>query len=126
MKAGQHSATVLYENESLLAWDSSHANPICMAPDSIAYFVQGKGQAVFSNGDLLMSDGTLNPALKGRKVTLLGLSANKALRKPDGLILDSFMLLAKTLGYHGPYVPVEKLVKIKPVSAAGAKAGAKA
>ncbi|MFX9962142.1 hypothetical protein ABTP39_19345, partial [Acinetobacter baumannii] len=46
---------------------------------------------------------------KDRKVTLLGLSANPILREPGGLILDSFMQQAVTLGYRGPYVPVEAL-----------------
>ncbi|MGH6646346.1 DUF917 domain-containing protein [Aquabacterium sp.] len=107
------SATVLYQNESLLAWDSAKPHPICLAPDGIAYFVEGAGQSVFSNGDLVLSDGSLNPAVKGRQVTLLGLSANAALRIPDGLILTSFMDLLGTMGYHGPYVPVEVLAHIK-------------
>ena len=109
LKAGHEQANVLYQNESLLAWSNVHPAPLCMAPDSIAYFVEGAGQAVYSNGDLVQADGSLNPALKGRKVTLLGLAADAALRVPKGLILDSFMAQAVTLGYHGPYVPVEKL-----------------
>lgn len=106
-------ATVLYQNESLLAWSSQSAQPLCMAPDGIAYFFEADaghaGDAVASNGDLLQPDGTLNPVYKDRKVTLLGLSANPILREPGGLILDSFMQQAVTLGYRGPYVPVEAL-----------------
>lgn len=109
IRAGGHTASVLYQNESLLAWSSAQSHPLCMAPDGIAYFVEGPGQAVFSNGDLLQSDGTLNPAVKGRPVALLGLSADPVLREKNGLILDSFMSLANTLGYHGPYMPVEDL-----------------
>lgn len=110
-------ATVLYQNESLLAWSSRSAQPLCMAPDSIAYFFDvgpdGQGQAVASNGDLLNPDGSLNPAFKDRPVTVLGLAANAHLRVPNGLILDSFMAQAVTLGYRGPYVPVEVLMSAK-------------
>jgi hypothetical protein len=116
LKAGSETCSVLYQNESLMAWSSAVPHPLCLAPDSISYFVLGKGQAVFSNGDLVQDDGSLNPAVKGRKVVVLGLSANPVLRKPNGLILNSFMDLALTLGYHGPYVPVEKLSGNQPRS----------
>ncbi|MEO4046623.1 DUF917 domain-containing protein [Pseudomonas sp. CAU 1711] len=99
--------TVLFQNESLLAWSSAAARPIGMAPDSLAYFVGGPGQKVFSNGDLVMEDGSLNPAVRGRPVTVLGIEASPALRQPGGLILGSFMNLLEQLGYLGPYVPVE-------------------
>lgn len=129
LKAGDETCSVLYENESLLAWSSTQPHPLCMAPDSISYFVLGKGQAVFSNGDLVQDDGTLSPDIKGRKVVVLGMAANPNLRIPGGLILDSFMTEAVTLGYHGPYVPVEKLNKgassAKRAEKSGGKAGVK-
>lgn len=117
-------ATVLYQNESLLAWSSRSARPVCMAPDGIAYFFEvgagEPGQAVASNGDLLNPDGTLKPQYKDRPVTVLGLSANPLLREPGGLILDCFMKQAVTLGYRGPYVPVEDLIG-SPEHAGGAR-----
>jgi DUF917 family protein len=103
---GKRSCTVLYQNESLLAWSSDGGQPLAMAPDSLAYVVEGAGQNVYSNGDLVMPDGSLNPVVKGRKVTLVGTVAAAPLRKPDGLILDSFMELARTMGYYGPYLPL--------------------
>lgn len=109
VKAGAHTAEVLYQNESLLAWASDRPQPLCMAPDGICWFFEGEGDAVASNGDIVQADGSLNPAYRGRPVTLLGLSANPLLREPGGLILDSFMAQVNTLGYRGPYVPVEKL-----------------
>lgn len=109
VKAGAHTAEVLYQNESLLAWASDRPQPLCMAPDSICWFFEGEGDAVASNGDIVQADGSLNPAYRGRPVTLMGLSANPLLRVPGGLILDSFMAQVNTLGYRGPYVPVEKL-----------------
>lgn len=109
IKAGGQTSEVLYQNESLLAWASDRAQPLCMAPDSICYFFEGEGDAVASNGDLVEDSGALNPTYKGRPVTLIGLSANPHLRQHGGLILDSFMQQVNQLGYRGPYVPVEKL-----------------
>jgi DUF917 family protein len=108
IQAGQRTYTVMYQNESLLAWDSACPQPIVLAPDSVAYFVGGEGQAIFSNGDLLKDDGSLNPVIGKRPVTLIAWRAEAELRKP-GLILDSFMQLLNSLGYLGPYVPLESL-----------------
>jgi len=99
-------ATVLYQNESLLAWSSAAPAPLGMAPDSLAWFAEGEGQQVFSNGDLLGSDGQLDPALRGRRFTLVGIPAAAPLRTPGGLILDSFMAQVAQLGYLGPYQPL--------------------
>lgn len=111
VRAGRHTAEVLYQNESLLAWSDAVPHPLCMAPDGICWFFEGPGDAVASNGDLVQPDGSLSPAYRGRRVTLLGLVANPLLRERGGLILDSFMQQVNTLGYRGPYVPVEQLVQ---------------
>jgi DUF917 family protein len=108
IQAGQRTYTVIYQNESLLAWDSACPQPIVLAPDSVAYFVGGEGQSIFSNGDLVNDDGSLNPAIGKRPVTLIAWRAEAELRKP-GLILDSFMEQLNKLGYLGPYVPLESL-----------------
>lgn len=109
IKSGKHTYTVLFENESLIAWDSEKPYPITIAPDSIAYFVEGDGQSVFSNGDLTMADGSLNPAVKDRVVTVLGWQAAPELREAGALILDSFLTELQVLGYLGSYVPVQNL-----------------
>ncbi|MFM0736319.1 DUF917 domain-containing protein [Paraburkholderia xenovorans] len=108
IQAGKHTYTVLYQNESLLAWDSTNPQPIVLAPDSVAYFVGGEGQSIFSNGDLVQDNGSLNPAIGKRPVTLIGWRAEAELQKP-GLILDSFLQVLNTLGYLGPYVPLASL-----------------
>jgi DUF917 family protein len=102
----QDSCTVTYQNESLLAQRAGEAQPAAMAPDSISWFVEGI-QAVYSNGDLVMPDGSVNPAVKDANVTLIGIAAAAPLRVTNGLILDSFMNLLKTLGYNGPYLPLQ-------------------
>lgn len=100
------SATVLYQNESLLAWSSTQGQPLAMAPDSLAYFAEGQGQQVFSNGDLLTADGKLDPSLQGRQFSLIGIPAAAPLRVAGGLILESFMAQVAQLGYLGPYLPL--------------------
>jgi hypothetical protein len=104
----------MYQNESLLAWDSACPQPIVLSPDSVAYFVGGEGQSIFSNGDLVQDDGSLNPVIGKRPVTLIAWRAEAELRKP-GLILDSFMQLLNSLGYLGPYVPLESLQSLQSV-----------
>jgi DUF917 family protein len=103
---GQDSCTVTYENESLLARRAGAERPLAMAPDSLSWFVAGP-QAVYTNGDLVMADGTVNPVVKDCDVTLIGIAAAAPLRVPNGLILDSFMELLATLGYDGPYLPLQ-------------------
>ncbi|CAH2928525.1 MAG: Conservative hypothetical protein probably involved in hydantoin, pyrimidine utilization [uncultured Paraburkholderia sp.] len=105
IQAQDRTYTVMYQNESLLVWDSACAQPIVLAPDSVAYYVGGEGQSVFSNGDLVNADGSLNPAIGKRPVTLIAWRAEAQLRKP-GLILDSFMQLLNSLNYLDPYVPL--------------------
>jgi DUF917 family protein len=112
IQAGQRTYTVMYQNESLLVWDSERPQPIVLAPDSVAYYVGGEGQSVFSNGDLVNADGSLIPATGKRPVTLIAWRAEAELRKP-GLILDSFMQLLNSLNYLGPYVPLEALQSLQ-------------
>lgn len=106
LRSGARRCTVLYQNESLLAWDSAAPAPIGMAPDGLCFFVEGEGQQVYSNGDLVLKDGSLTPAVKNRSVVLLGLKADPALLRPGGLILDSFMQMLAAIGYLGPYLPL--------------------
>lgn len=117
IRAGQSRYTVIYQNESLLAWDSARAQPIVLAPDSVAYFVEGEGQSIFTNGDLVQDNGALNPAIGKRPVTLIAWRAEPELRKP-GLILDSFMAVLNSFGYLGPYVPLESLAPVREGGAA--------
>ncbi|MDP3847270.1 MAG: DUF917 domain-containing protein [Pseudomonas sp.] len=109
IRDGETRISVIYENESLLAWDNLSPQPLSMAPDSIAYFVEGPGNAVLSNGDVVQADGSISPALQQRRVTLLAWQAEPQLREPGGLILWSFMQLLEALGYMGPYRAVGAL-----------------
>ena len=112
LKSARTDYTIVYQNESLLVWDSEQAHPVTIAPDSISYFIEGDKQAVYSNGDLVSSDGRINPNIKGRTVSLLAWEADAALSQPNGLILDSFAELLAKMGYLGPYMPLSTLDQI--------------
>lgn len=110
-------AICLYQNETLLAWRSNCDHPIAMAPDSIVYFLtlDSAEDQVASNGDLVDDSGHILHELKAAHVTVIGLVADPNLRKgggakDEGLILSSFLGVAKSMGYLGPYVPLEDLL----------------
>lgn len=107
IEADGRQCTVLSQNESLLAWSSEQGQPIAMAPDSVAYFVAGAGQNVFSNGDLAQAGGQPNPQACGRPFYVLGLPAEPALRDPRSLMFRSFAGAVQQMGYYGPYLPLD-------------------
>ncbi len=122
-KSNTEEYTGIFQNETLLAWNSSSTSPIAMAPDSIAYFVDDQ-QKIYSNGDLLGPDGKLVKELKGKTVTVIGIAANEALRKveedkiaqplfkarqQEGSLMKSFKKALVNLGYAGKYKKIEDI-----------------
>lgn len=109
----KRTCTCLYENETLIGWDSASDHPIAMAPDSIAFFVEEGDQRVASNGDLVNDDGSIKKEFQGKTVSVIGIAADASLRRADasqkGIVLRSFMDVLGDMGYHGGYVPVEDL-----------------
>lgn len=108
LQAGTRHCRVLYQNESLLAWADDQAQPLAMAPDTLAYFIEDSGQYVCSNSELLSADGTLAPALSQGSVSLIGIAAHPALTQPGSALQASFHQLVASLGYHGPYLPLNE------------------
>jgi len=119
--------TILFQNENLLAWNSASDTPLAMAPDAIAYVIQDD-QVVYSNGDLIGEDNALKKSLRGRMVSIIGITAQPELRdyeakksivrakmlqsandKKGGEISQSFELALEKFGYYGKYVPLEDL-----------------
>ena len=119
--------TILFQNENLLAWDSTSDTPLAMAPDAIAYVVDDD-QVVYSNGDLIGEDNALIETLVGSMVSVIGIAAQPELRdyevkksmlrakrlqsindKKEGEIIHSFELALEKFGYYGVYVPIEYL-----------------
>ncbi|MBN2528228.1 MAG: DUF917 domain-containing protein [Deltaproteobacteria bacterium] len=117
-------ATIMYQNESLLAWLSDRPTPIAMAPDSIAYYVHDS-QKVYANGDLVDRNNNLVPSLENKAVSLIGIVANPLLRghDPKTATVDtetrsafnskemssSFKDIVNQMGYRGEYIPLEKI-----------------
>ena len=89
-------ATVMYQNENLIAWQSNRAEPIAIAPDSICYLTP--------DGTPLTIADNLTP---GQEIVLIGLKAAAALRQ-DSLI-QVFQNLIAGFGYGGSYIPIEQL-----------------
>ena len=107
-----HLYTIIFQNESLILWDSGSANPLITAPDLISYLIKGpKGQYVFTNGDI-MDGSALKEDLRGTKIVVYGIAAPNALRGSESNMIKSEMLrqymsVLNTLGYYGKYEPLK-------------------
>lgn len=112
-----HHYTIIFQNESLILWDSNYADPLAMAPDLISYLIEEKP---FTNGDI-MENGELKEDLKGKNIVVYGIAAPKALTESDKKIMDKrkdilsntnadvehnalpehYMSILNTVGYYG-------------------------
>jgi DUF917 family protein len=90
-------ATVVNENENLIAWSSTRDRPLAMAPDSICYL--GWEGETMSNVELA----------EKQWVSLVGVPAVPQIRIP--YFLEIFGQTLATMGYYGPYVPLADLVQ---------------
>ncbi len=88
--------TLLYQNETLLAWDAESSRPLAMAPDLICYLTS-EG-IPYTNADDLSSK-------IGQTISLIGVKANAELRARS----DIFLGALNRLGYYGQYEPIERL-----------------
>jgi DUF917 family protein len=93
--------TILFQNESLLLWNSTRSAPLVAAPDTIACFIidnSPRRQLVFTNGDMMEAAG-LKKDLVGADISILVIKARSASRTPD--MLDRYNALLNTIGYYG-------------------------
>ena len=120
----EHLYTIIFQNESLILWDSLSATPLIMAPNLISYLIEEKP---FTNGDIMDGD-TLKGDLAGKKIVVYGIAAPYALRQSQANIMNKrkdilskttagaepnampkhYMSILNTLGYYGTYVPLEQ------------------
>ncbi len=127
---------MLFQNETLLVWDSGKEQPPVMAPDLITYiiedaFVQRKGrQLLFTNEDI-MENGALREGLVGKTIHIFGLSAPTLLTRSEQLVANerasllrsiykneneagesvlpkNFMVVINSMGYYGCCIPMIK------------------
>lgn len=85
------------QNENLIAWNTNRSLPLAMGPDLICYLT-ADGQP-FSNADLKLA--------KDKDVVIVGAKTKPESRAPS--IVNAFLTLLRTMGYAGPYVPIEDL-----------------
>ncbi|MDB9511975.1 DUF917 domain-containing protein [Kamptonema animale CS-326] len=95
---GGEEVYVIYQNENLMAWRNDRPQPIAMAPDLISYMTP--------EGLPLTNADNLKDRI-GQELILFGVQAREELRQ--GSILAAFQQALTTLGYYGPYVPIEYL-----------------
>ena len=124
----EHLYKIIFQNESLILWDSDSPIPLVMAPDLISYLIEDdEGQYVFTNGDI-MENGALKKCLEKKNIVVYGIAAPEALTKSEKKIMDKrkdilsntnvdvehnalpkhYMSILNTVGYYGKYVPLEK------------------
>ena len=122
-----HLYKIIFQNESLILWDSGSAKPLVMAPDLISYLIEdSKMQYTFTNGDI-MDGGALKEDLVGKKIVVYGVAAPKELKESETnmikrkeILCDTlagagpnalpkqYMSILNTLGFYGKYEPMKK------------------
>ena len=96
---------IVFQNESLILWDSNSAQPLIMAPHLISYLIDDdNGRYVFTNGDIMRGD-ALKKELKGAKIVVYGIAA------PSVFVTDkmqsNIMRVLGAVGYYGNDDPIK-------------------
>lgn len=90
---GQEQATIIIQNENLIAWSNHQQRVLGMMPDSLCYLTSdGKP---LSNADAAEANGL--------EVSLIGVKAHPVLMEPE--LLAAYRQTLLSTGYGGPYVP---------------------
>lgn len=94
---------IIFQNESLILWDSSSATPMIMAPDLISYMIEDskKRYMPYTNGDI-MENGKLKKCLEGKKIVVYGVAAPAALKASESNMIKHKEFLCKTIAGAGP------------------------
>lgn len=120
---------IIFQNESLLLWDSEKPAPIVVAPDLISYVIIPKekpvGQWIYTNGDIIGPDGKLLEKLKDANIVVVAMCAPKELQNcaaeleaqrwsvngVEASLKDSYRSMLEKLNYYGKYEPLEPGIK---------------
>jgi len=95
-ESGSDTEVRLYaQNETLIAWNNQHGEPVAMGPDLICYLAQDG--TVFSNADL--------DSIAGKDIAIIGAPATPLFRQEA--VVHEFLTLLSALGYGGSYVPLQ-------------------
>lgn len=121
---------IIFQNESLILWNSSSAEPLIIAPDLISYLIndsQTQRYMPYTNGDI-MENGKLKKSLENKEIVVYGIAAPVALKESESNMMikrneilrntiagaepnalpKQYMSVLNTLGYYGKYVPMKK------------------
>ena len=93
--------TIIFQNESLILWDSLSAIPLIMAPDLISYLIEEKP---FTNGDIMRGD-ALKEELHKKEIVVYGIAAPRVFVTRE--MQSNIMSVLNALGYYGTYVQLE-------------------
>lgn len=116
-----NTGVVVFQNESLILWDSAQTAPLVTAPNLIAYLIPDQAPYVFTNADIMEGD-ALKPELLGKKITVMALQAPQKLTESEAHLHQKRLKILQQvgaqstlpsnyksklaeLGYHGCLVP---------------------
>ena len=122
----EHLYKIIFQNESLLLWDSDSPIPLVMAPDLISYLIDEEPYT-YTNGDI-MENGALKNGLNGKNIVVYGIAAPRALTESESNMMNKrkdilcnaiagaepnalpkhYMSILNNIGYYGSYVKLEK------------------
>lgn len=120
---------IIFQNESLLLWDTEKSAPVAVAPDLISYVIVPRekpvGQWIYTNGDLIGPDGKLLEKLKDADIVVVGMCAPKELQDSalemetlqsfanglEAYFKDSYRSMLEKLNYYGKYEPLKPGIK---------------
>lgn len=116
LEGEDHFAKIIFQNESLIIWDTEKNFPLVTAPDLISYLILPedplKRQLLYSNSDIIdLNTLKLRKDLENKDIIVFGLRAPRALSdQANDLIADpvlrSFQEVLERMGYYGQYVPL--------------------
>jgi hypothetical protein len=99
-----HQYTIIFQNESLVLWNSNSAQPLVMAPDLICYLID-YGKYVFTNGDIMRGD-ALKEELHKKEIVVYGIAAPKVFGTPE--MQSNITSVLNALGNYGKYEPLKE------------------
>ena len=91
----EHLYKIIFQNESLILWDSNSAQPLVMAPDLICYLID-YGKYVFTNGDIMRGD-ALKEELHKKEIVVYGIAAPRALMESESNMIKHKKKLCNTI-----------------------------
>lgn len=90
-----HQYTIIFQNESLILWDSLSAIPLAIVPDLISYLIEEKP---FTNGDIMRGD-ALKEELHKKEIVVYGIAAPRVFVTRE--MQSNIMSVLNALGYYG-------------------------